>query len=84
VAGLPLTQEVPAFGKLHVLTVPDKALHDFGNGRPIAANMRTREAPWGQCLNHDIDPKTDTHEPAKAFDPRGNHMNRKHALRIVV
>ena len=76
-AGLPLTREDPALGKLHVLAAhceEPRFTENFGNERPPGANMRRRCAPWGQCLNHDIDPKADRHELVKASDPRGNHI----------
>ena len=72
-AGLPLTQEDPALGKQHVRAVPCRGARftrNFGNERPIGANMM-RDGPGGQCLNHDIDRRTD--RLVKAFDPRGNH-----------
>ena len=62
-AGQPLIQEDPALGKLHVHGVScegPRFTGKFGNERPAAANMWTRDAPLGQCMNHDIDPKTDT------------------------
>lgn len=61
-AGLPLTREDPALGKLHVLAAhceEPRVTDSFGNERPPVANTRMRDAPWGQCLNHAIDPKTD-------------------------
>ena len=61
-AGLPLTQEDPALGKQHVRTVPCRGARftrNFGNERPIGANMWTRDGPGGQCLNNDIDRRTD-------------------------
>jgi hypothetical protein len=58
-----LTQEVPALGKLHVLAVPCEAprfIQDLVNARPPTVNMWIRDAPWGQCLSHDIDPRNPT------------------------